>query len=301
MLEDTNILNYWHHRIVGFLGFESLQDLLFVIGRNLLTALSLVILFNIIRRIGTKSIKKTFALRFSRFAVSAEQSERRRHTLESLALNIWRYGINIVTVVSVIQIFVPLNTFLASAGFLTVIITFASQSMLADIVTGFFIVFEDTFAVGDVVETAGSMGTVVEIGIRSTKIQQLTGEIVVLPNREIQRVANFSISNSKAVLDVPVSYEANLEAALDALEKVAEKAVGNYPEIISRPVISGIQALGPNEMTIRVMADVEPLQKAYIERHLRKLVKLTFDEEGIPIAVPRMIIIPQKEAGPDPE
>ena len=117
------------------------------------------------------------------------------------------------------------------------IIAFAAKSMLDDIAMGFFIVFEDLFSVGDFIEVDGATGTVVEIGLRSVKIRVLTGETVIIPNGNINKVINHSISNGQAVVDISVAYEADLNKALSTLEEVATRTFDLYDEIIKRPVV----------------------------------------------------------------
>ena len=103
--------------------------------------------------------------------------------------------------------------------------------MLDDIAMGFFIVFEDLFSVGDFIEVDGATGTVVEIGLRSVKIRVLTGETVIIPNGNINKVINHSISNGQAVVDISVAYEADLNKALSTLEEVATRTFDLYDEI----------------------------------------------------------------------
>lgn len=276
-IELLGFLQYLNPDTMG----EQFLSLLLDYSGRLLNAIITIIILSVVRRLGIKLIRRIFALKIENLHVKTDNAVRRKNTLKALSLNIWRYVINIIIMIAVIGSFFDLNALLASAGFLTVIITFASQSVLADIVKGFFIVFEDIFSVGDMVLVAGNQGTVLEIGIRSTKMKTLTGEIVTIPNGDIRQVTNFSVSNSMAVLDLLVSSKANLELALQTLETVADLAQEKYPQIVSRPTILGVQSMDANETTIRMIAEVQPLQKFYIERELRKVVKLTFDEAGI--------------------
>ena len=264
---------------------------------NIISAIILFVFLGIIRRIGQKFIKKAFGVKLDKLQQVTGATDRRKITMERLILNIWRYTINIIGCLSIIGIFINTTNLLASAGFVTVLITFASQSMLDDVVKGFFIVFEDMFSVGDSIETNGYTGDVLEIGLRSTKLQMSTGEVVIIPNSSIQNVINYSVSNSKAVLDIRVAYETDLEKALVTLEKVADMAMEQYSEIISRPSVLGVQSLESSEIIIRMLADVETLQKGYIERELRKNIKLIFDKEGIEMPFPRMVVYQREEKG----
>ena len=101
-----------------------------------------------------------------------------------------------------LSVFVSLDKLLVASSALVVVIGFAAKSMLDDITMGFFIIFEDLFSVGDFIEIDGNTGTVTEIGLRSVKIRVLTGEIVIIPNGNIGKVINHSVSNGQAVLDI---------------------------------------------------------------------------------------------------
>lgn len=150
-------------------------------------------------------------------------TERRKETFESLALNIWRYAVNIVLILWLLSVFVSLDKLLVASSALVVVIGFAAKSMLDDITMGFFIIFEDLFSVGDFIEIDGNTGTVTEIGLRSVKIRVLTGEIVIIPNGNIGKVINHSVSNGQAVLDIGIAYEADLDKAISVLQKMRQK------------------------------------------------------------------------------
>jgi len=277
--------------IAPFSGFESflLTNGVSFLG-NLVSVVVLFVMLAVIRRIGNKFIKKAFAVKIDKLQQVTGATDRRKVTLERLTLNIWRYAINIIMVITMIGVFIPTTSLLASAGFITVIITFASQSMLDDIVKGFFIVFEDMFSVGDSVEISGYSGSVIEIGLRSTKLQVGTGEIVMIPNSNIETIINYSVPTSKAVLDIRVPYEEQLEKMLAILENVADRSMNEYSEILSRPSVLGVQSLENAEVVIRMLVEVETSQKGYIERELRKKIKLTFEQEGIELPYPRMVV-----------
>jgi len=282
-----------------FASFSELESFLLtnivsVLGK-LVSVVILFIVLAVIRRIGTKFIKKAFAVKIDKLQQVTGATDRRKATLERLVLNIWRYAINTIIVISIIGIFIPTTSLLASAGFITVLITFASQSMLDDIVKGFFIVFEDMFSVGDSVEISGYSGSVIEIGLRSTKLQIATGEIVIIPNSNIENIINYSVPTSKAVLDIRVPYEVKLENVLAILETVADRSMNEYSEILSKPNVLGVQSLENAEVVIRMLIDVETSQKGYIERELRKKIKLTFEQEGIELPIPRMVVYKRDE------
>lgn len=276
--------------IAKFFSMDKIEEFLVQFAMDIFTVIAIVIILSIVRRIGKNVIKRAFAVNIDKLQKMTGGTNRRKGTLESLVLNIWRYTINIIGLIAVLGVFIPIQTLLVSTGGFAVVIAFAAKSMLDDIAMGLFIVFEDLFSVGDFIEIDGATGTVVEIGLRSVKIRVLTGETVIIPNGNINKVINHSISNGQAVVDISVAYEADLNKALDTLEEIATRTFDLYDEIITRPVVLGVQELGASEVVIRMMAEVQPTTQWHIQRELRKIIKLTFDEKGIEIPFPRMVV-----------
>lgn len=282
--------------IAKFFSMDKVEEFLVKFAVDIFTVIAILIILSIVRRIGKKVIKRAFAVNIDKLQKMTGGTSRRKGTLESLVLNIWRYTINIIGLIAVLGVFVPIQTLLVSTGGFAVVIAFAAKSMLDDIAMGFFIVFEDLFSVGDFIEIDGATGTVMEIGLRSVKIRVLTGETVIVPNGNINKVINHSVSNGQAIVDVSIAYEADLEKAITTLEEIAIYAYGHYSEIVSAPVVLGVQELGASEVVIRMMAEVKPTTQWHIQRELRKVIKLTFDQKDIEIPFPRMVVY-QKDGG----
>ena len=280
----------------NLLSEAGLEEFLINGVKNILSVIVILIIISIVRRFGKNVIKKAFAVNIDKLQKVTGSTDRRKGTLESLVLNIWRYVVNIIGMFAVLGVFVDIRTLLISTGGFAVVIAFAAKSMLDDIAMGFFIVFEDLFSVGDFIEVDGTTGTVTEIGLRSVKIRVVSGETVIIPNGNIQKVINHSVSNGQAIVDVSVAYEADLEQAIKTLEKIAKEAFNKYDDIIAEPVVLGVQELGASEVVVRMTAEVQPLQQWKIQRELRKIIKLTFDKEGIEIPFPRMVVY-QKDGG----
>lgn len=289
----------WFKMLEGIYSFSDLQEILIDhsidIGGKLISALFLLIVLIIIKRLGRKIIKKAFAVKINPLEKIADGAKKRKETVEKLALNTWKYSISILGLFAIIGIFIPLTTLIAGAGLITFAFTLASQSILSDIVKGFFIVFEDIFSVGDLIEVEGFTGTVLEIGIRSIKLQLGTGEIVNIPNSNIRNTINYSVSGSRAILDINLPYDVDLEKALKLLEDIADQALEKYSQIVSRPVVLGVQSLENDQVVIRILAEVECLQKAYVERELRKMIKLEFDHEKIKAPISKIVVYQGKE------
>ena len=282
-------------KIENFIATDRLNEILVNIGFKVISVLLVLIIMSIIRRFVKNLIKKAFAVNIERIQKVTGGTERRKETFESLALNIWRYTINILTILWLLSIFVPLDKLLIASSGIFVVIGFAAKSMLDDITMGFFIIFEDLFSVGDFIEIDGNTGTVTEIGLRSVKIRVVTGETVIIPNGNIGKVINHSVSNGQALLDIGIAYEADLDKAISVLERVGQEAFDQYEEILQMPQVLGVQELADSSVVIRMTAEVEPLQQWYIQRELRRLIKLAFDRENVEIPYSKMVVYQKNE------
>jgi small-conductance mechanosensitive channel len=219
--------------------------------------------------------------------------QRRVETLRVLVNNVTRYTIYFLAILLVLkQLGFDLQPVLVSAGVLGLAVGFGAQSLVRDVITGFFIIFEDQFAVGDVVTINNMTGTVQEIGLRITRIRSWTGEVHIFPNGSINQVTNFSLQNTLAVVDVSVAYEEDLDRVEQVLKEVAHKAKEQMTEIVQEPQVLGVHALGPSEVVIRVTAECKPNTHHGVNRKLRALIKAEFDARGIEIPYPKMVTMP---------
>jgi moderate conductance mechanosensitive channel len=165
-----------------------------------------------------------------------------------------------------------------------------------DIITGFFIIFEDQFSVGDYIRVASFEGTVEEIGLRTTKIKSWTGEINIIPNGNIAEVTNFSINNSIAVVDISISLETDIPEAERVINDLLTEVPEKYKDdIVMPPELLGIQTLNASEVTLRVVCEVLPMRHFYISRMLRKDIKIRLAEHGFDIPYPRMVMYNRQE------
>jgi small-conductance mechanosensitive channel len=225
-------------------------------------------------------------------------SEKRSKTLTSLIHNIIMNVIFFIAILLILgELGFNLGPLLAGAGVLGLAIGFGAQNLVRDVITGFFIVYEDQFAVGDYVATGKFTGTVQEIGLRITKIKEWTGEIHIIPNGSITDVTNFSKENSIAVLDIGVAYEENISRVEETLVALLKEYYQTNENIVTEPTIMGVQNLGASDVVLRVAAECLPMTHYGVARILRKAIKDRFDETGIEIPYPRMVTL-RREDGP---
>ncbi|RAU91789.1 mechanosensitive ion channel family protein [Paenibacillus sp. YN15] len=261
--------------------FEKLKDYLSnpeVWSSWLQTAIQIVLAL-LIGRIVTKLAQKALErLMVVRERTPLRLDQRRTNTIGKLLNNIVTYTINFILILIILgQFGINLAPVLAGAGVLGLAIGFGAQSLVKDIITGFFIIFEDQFGVGDVIQTGAFKGTVEEIGLRVTRVRTATGEVHILPNGSIQQVTNFSIYNSLAVVDVPVANGDNLEKIIALINKAAADSYNSIPNLTKPPEVLGLQTLGAAESVIRVTAECKPNTQGSVEREMKRMIKDCLD------------------------
>ena len=206
----------------------------------------------------------------------------RGETICRLLKSIVRYAAILIMIFYTLSLFgVNPGAILASAGLVTVIIGIGSQSLISDILSGLFIIFEGDFQVGDIVDIAGYRGTVQEIGVRSTKIIGRGDNIKIIDNRDIKNVINMTRLNSWYPMELKVS----MSASLSKIEKVLSEELPNigqkYSEIISGPVYKGVVSLGNGTMTLSLITECKEQDYYEIERILNREMRLLFEKEEI--------------------
>ena len=189
-----------------------------------------------------------------------------------------------------------LSTVFASIGIIALIVGFAAESLIADVISGIFLVFEDEFNVGDIVELNGFRGTVESIGIRVTCIRDNGGNIKIVNNSGIREVLNRSKASSRAVCDMPVGYGQDLEAVEALIERLSGELAREHPEVFrQKPVYLGVQALDASAVVLRIAAEVEEAQIFAAQRLMYRCYKLGFDRAGVEIPFQQIVVHRAKE------
>lgn len=259
-----------------------------------------------LKSLGTKALKiigvmvgAKLVISFSHLAVKQvfdRRESRRAQTLEILLRNTITYLVFFIAGLTILQIFdVNTSAILASAGILGLAVGFGAQSLVKDVVGGFFILFEDQFSVGDFVEIDGIAGTVEEIGLRACKIRQWTGQLNIIPNGQIARVTNYSRGPMTAVVTVGIAYEEDIDQAVAVLKKECEAAYGEMEAVIGVPQVLGVTELADSSVNIRVAAPALPEKYWAVERELRRRFKYALDRAGIEIPYPKQVVYQRDE------
>jgi moderate conductance mechanosensitive channel len=198
------------------------------------------------------------------------------------------WGIAIVTILGTVNI--NLGPLLAGAGIAGIALGFGAQNLVKDFLSGIFMLLEDQYGIGDIIDVGEATGTVEAISLRSTRIRDLWGVVWHVPNGEIRRVGNKSQQWARALLDVGVAYDTPIPKAAAVIKEVAD-SVWQDPEwaafVLEEPDVWGVEAFGENQITIRLVVKTQPLQQWKVEREIRKRLKAAFDEHGIEIPFPQ--------------
>jgi moderate conductance mechanosensitive channel len=194
---------------------------------------------------------------------------------------------------------------IASAGIVGVALGFGAQSLVKDFLSGIFMIFEDQFGVGDVVDVGEASGTVEAVSLRVTRLRDLSGTVWYVPNGEILRVGNQSQNWARAVVDVMVGYDEDLARAQRILKEVGHDLWEDSDlkdVIIEEPEVTGVESMSTDGVTLRMLVKTLPMQQWAVARDLRQRIKARFDHEGIEIAAARHIVWhndPNEAATPD--
>lgn len=218
------------------------------------------------------------------------QREKRGRTISQLLRGVGRIIAVLVAVLLTIQVFMPIGPILAGFGILGLAVSFGAQSLVKDIISGFFMLLENQFGVGDVIEAAGKSGSVERMSLRVVVLRDLQGRLHIIPNGEIKSVTNMTAGWARAVVDVAIGYDADLERALVVVNDEAARFAAD-PEWKSRfdgPIeVQGVEQLGDSAVVIRVLIRTVAGSQWAAAREFRRRIKLRLDREGIEIPFPQ--------------
>jgi small conductance mechanosensitive channel len=189
---------------------------------------------------------------------------------------------------------VAITPVLASVGFVGLAFGLGAQSLVKDMIAGLFILIEDQFTVGDVVEIGGITGTVEHMTLRATELRDLYGTVHIIPNGEIRIVANKSRDWSRAIVDVSVTYEEDVDTAVQTLQEIGEAMADHKMMglLLQEPaVVTGVEGLEDWAVRLRIMVKTLPNAQWEVQRYLRRQIRLTFAEKGLSLAFPRQDVM----------
>lgn len=220
-----------------------------------------------------------------RATVNPDRQNQRISTLGSLLRSITTFTIATIAVLTVMALLgLPLGPVLASAGVGGVALGFGAQSLVKDFLSGVFMIFEDQYGVGDVIDTGEAIGTVDEVGLRITRLRDANGVVWYIRNGEVVRIGNRSQGWSVAMVDTSVSYAENAERVIALVERVTRELDADpawRSKLLEEPNVVGVESIVGTTMTIRTFAKCAANEHFGVQRELRERIKAALDEAGV--------------------
>lgn len=230
-----------------------------------------------------KFVEKQENLRFS-------LDTKKSNTIGAISKSILKYTVYIVGVASILSLVLgPVS--LTFAGISGVAIGFGTQSLIKDIINGFFILFEEQFSVGDYIDLDGKTGIVESIELRITKIRDFNGDLHIIPNGMIGKVTNRSRGDMRILVEIDIAHEDDVDKAIEVMNKECEKFSIENEDIVEAPKVLGVSNLKDTGVTIKIVGKAKSMTQSNMEMGLRKALKHALNKSEIGLAYPRMKIM----------
>lgn len=251
--------------------------------------LVIYIAFVLVKNFGNKIIDKGFDRYIQKHAMSTGRGK----TLKGLTKNVFTYVLFFIFIVTVLQTVFSIKAtpILAGAGVVGLAVGFGAQGLVSDVVTGFFMLLEKQVDVGDFITTGGFSGIVEEVGLRTTQIRGFDGTLHYVPNRDITSLSNHSRGNMRALVDISISYNDDIDHAIKILQDECDRIAKLDDRIVEGPNVLGVQTLGASEVVIRVIGKTKNGEQFEVERNLKKALKEALETNGIEIPFPHQVFI----------
>lgn len=208
--------------------------------------------------------------------------DKRKNTVINLIKNIIKYLIAIIVIILILDIYgVNTTSLIASLGVVTAILGLAFQDTIKDFLAGVFLIFDNAYAVGDIVEINGFKGEVISLGLKTTKVKSYTGEVMVLSNSSFTQVINYSLNSSKLLIYIPVNYQTSIEKLEKILNEIKHQIEKN--KNVHSMELLGIDDFADSAIKYAIVIDCLSMTHYGVKREVLRLIKLAFDQEGITI------------------
>jgi small-conductance mechanosensitive channel len=226
--------------------------------------------------------------------LQAAEAKKRAQTLGNILRHALLIVIFFIAILMILgELGIQLGPLLATAGIGALAVGFGAQSLVKDVISGFFIILENQYRIGDVVEVSGVSGLVESVGLRKTVLRDLEGRVHTIPNGEIKVVSNLTKEWSRAVVDIGISYHEDIDQIIGLLTQIGKELEGEEPyksAILEPAQILGVERFGESQLVIRMIVKTIPLKQWEVGRELRRRVKNRFDEKGIRIPLPHRVL-----------
>jgi small-conductance mechanosensitive channel len=278
----SSIKQFWDN-----LGAHAADTLLAIVKIGLIILASYIVIV-VLRRLS----RRILTIRAQRRPGSA--TARKADTIRSVVESIIKYVVYFIAFMSILGVLglgTAVASLLAAAGIGGIVVAFGAQSLVKDVFSGLFLLFEGQYAVGDYIEVDGEKGTVTAITLRTTSLRRFTGEVVTIPNGNISKLINYATSDSVAVLDIAVAYDTDIEKACEIMRSAGLAYMASHDNILEEPHVLGIIELGDSSIVLRMIVRVKPLTHWQTERALRRMIVEEFSRSQMEIPFPRRVVI----------
>jgi len=276
-------LRKWSELFVPWLLSHGVKIIIIVVAAYLLNI--------IISRIIIRTVRVTIV---ADETMSEESEKKREDTLIHIFKGAFRIVLLVIAILMILQeAGLEIAPILAGAGIVGLAVGFGAQYLIRDIITGLFIIIENQYRIGDVINIDTTGGLVENITLRMTTLRDLNGTVHHIPHGEIKRVSNLSKNFARVNLDIGISYNSNLEHVIEVINQTGidlAKDPAYKDFIINPPKFLRVNDFADSAIMIKILGDTKPLKQWEITGELRKRLKIAFDREGIEIPFPQRVI-----------
>ncbi len=279
------ILYLWDYSILNY--FETLGlDATNVLEQNVPKLIgTLIVIFVAL------IILKISRITLSRIGKKPSLNQRRKRTIAKITSSVIKYIIGIIGLLAVLSVWgFNVAPALAGLGILGLVIGLGAQKFINDLISGFFIIFEHHFDVGDWIEINGFMGEVTDIGLKTTKVKNFKGEVRIFNNGGIDPVSNFSQHPALALVDFAIAYKEEVKKAIEVLTNELPAFKDENENLLESPRVLGVTSLADSGVNLRVAVLTKSMTQWGVERALRQRIKEILDQHGIEIPFPQVTV-----------
>lgn len=275
----------WDFDFIAYI--DSIWDdvIAYIIGKigDLILTVIIIFFVSFFLRIAKMLLKKS--------ALKQGPNQKRKITMLKVTKSLLNYSVKLIALLVILAIWgVNVLPALTGLGIFGLVVGLGAQSLIKDLIAGFFIIFEKHFDVGDTVEINGFKGKVIDVGLKTTRIQNWKNEVKTFNNGNINESTNFSKNTSVAAVEFGVAYGEDIQKVIDILNQELPKFKEIYPNIIENPFVVGVTELANSSVNIRVMAKTETETQYGVERALRLGIKEILDKHGVEIPFPQVVV-----------
>ena len=263
---------------------------------DILIGLIKIIAVLLLARLAIFVLRRVFKRILHMRALRRPQSSfsKKADTIKTVSESVIKYAVYFLAfmvILGILGLGAAVASLLAAAGIGGIVIAFGAQSLVKDVFSGLFLLFENEYAVGDYIEADGEKGTVEAITLRTTRIRRFSGEIATIPNGTITKVINYSQGNTLAVTDIAVAYNTDIEKASQIMLSAGLEYMSAHDNILEEPHVLGIIELEESSIVLRMIMRVKPLTQWETERALRRMIIEEFARQQVEIPFPHRVLI----------